>query len=130
MSAGNEPPAILTYQGTRYRLHEGRIVLNWEKPARPVLHHWKGCLLCCEVRVARRPGAPPRHPDNCGNCGPRYRGPRPDLCQHCGKTAHFLDDHGRPTHKACLELVITTEALRGAVVLTSPLTLDHWKEAA
>jgi hypothetical protein len=105
---------ILTYQGKGYRLREGRILLNWHKPARPVLHHPRGCVLCCQERVTTGPGSPPRHPNNCANWGPRYTGPRPDLCWSCRKTAHFRDDDGRSTHKVCLEQAITAAILTHA----------------
>ncbi|GAA1005485.1 hypothetical protein Aple_051110 [Acrocarpospora pleiomorpha] len=120
--------AVVTYQDTRYLLHAGRVVLDWR--THRVLHHRKGCLLCCDVRVSARVGAPARHPGDCRNCGPRYRGPRPDPCRFCRVTAHLLDEHGRPTHKACLELAITAEVLRRAAVVTPSLTLDAWKDAA
>ncbi|MFC6081675.1 hypothetical protein [Sphaerisporangium aureirubrum] len=99
---------ILTYQGKRYRLYEGRIQLDWSK--RPCLHHRVGCVLCCDVRVTTRPGSHPRHPKDCANCL-TYTGPRPDPCRHCGKTAHFRADDGRPTHKVCQEIAITTALL-------------------
>ncbi|MGN9786621.1 hypothetical protein ACTMTF_34730 [Nonomuraea sp. ZG12] len=105
---GKEP--LLTYQGRTYRLVQGRILLNWHKPAHPVLRHRVGCVLCCDVRVQRGPGSPPRHPKNCTNCL-HYAGPRPDPCWSCGNTAHFRDDDGRPTHKACLEQAITADLL-------------------
>ncbi|MFG1748589.1 hypothetical protein [Streptosporangium sandarakinum] len=99
---------IVTYSGTRYRLHNGRILLDWSK--RPVLRHRASCVLCCEERVTTGPGSPPRHPKNCANCL-AYTGPRPDPCWSCGTTAHFLADDGRPTHKACLETALTTALL-------------------
>ncbi|MEV4383677.1 hypothetical protein [Streptosporangium sp. NPDC049644] len=105
---GSEP--IVTYNGQRYRLYQGRILLNWHKPARPVLHHREGCVLCCLIRVTTGPGSPPRHPTNCTNCM-RWTGPRPDPCWSCGKTAHYRTDDGRPTHKTCLEIAITATAL-------------------
>ncbi|GAA3180562.1 hypothetical protein [Nonomuraea roseoviolacea] len=108
---GREP--LLAYQGNLYRLIQGRILLHWDKPPRPVLRHRVGCVLCCDVRVQGRPGSPPRHPKNCTNCL-AYTGPRPDPCWTCGKTAHFHDDDGRPTHKVCLETAITLAILTDA----------------
>ncbi|MDP9848004.1 hypothetical protein [Streptosporangium lutulentum] len=99
---------IVIYQGKRYRLWEGRILLDWSK--RLVPHHREGCVLCCTVRVTTGPGSPLRHPKNCTNCM-TYPGPRPDPCWSCGTTAHFRDDAGRPTHKVCLETNITAAAL-------------------
>lgn len=101
---------IVIYEGRRYRLVHGRILLNWAKPARPMIHHRTGCILCCDVRVTTAPGSPPRHPANCRNCM-AYRGPRPDPCRYCGVTAHFRDDNGNPVHKVCLEQAITAAAL-------------------
>ncbi|GAA3158490.1 hypothetical protein GCM10010466_56550 [Planomonospora alba] len=105
------PPAgepVVTYQGKRYRLINGRIALDWTK--RPVLHHRTGCVLCCTIRVTTGPGSPPRHPSTCTNCL-AYTGPRPDPCWSCGKTAHFHTDEGRPTHKACLETALAAAFL-------------------
>ncbi|MER5322870.1 hypothetical protein [Streptosporangium roseum] len=101
-------PLIAIYRGKRYRLWEGRILLDWSK--RPVLHHRTGCVLCCQVRVTTGPGSPPRHPKNCTNCM-TYTGPRPDPCWSCGKTAHCRDDDDRPAHKVCLEQAITAAVL-------------------
>ncbi|GIH27938.1 hypothetical protein Aph01nite_62480 [Acrocarpospora phusangensis] len=116
-------PDIVTYLGERYRPWNGHIYLSWEK--QPFLRHRQGCLLCCTVRVASRPGAPLRHPADCGNCGPRWRGTRPDLCQTCGKTAHHLaPTNGRPTHKWCFELAVTAQLLTAthpADIFTSPV---------
>ncbi|MEO3853651.1 hypothetical protein [Acrocarpospora sp. B8E8] len=123
MPATHTPDQAVTYQGAHYLLHDGRIVLDWLE-RRPVLHHRKGCPLCCAVRV----GALRRHPGDCGNCGPRYTGSRPDPCDYCGKTAHLHDDDGRPVHKACLEQVITAQALHDASL--PALTLDGWRDAA
>lgn len=97
---GKEP--LLAYQGRLYRPFQGRVQLDWHK--RPVLRHRVGCVLCCGIRVQGR------HPKNCTNCL-HYVGPRPDPCWSCGKTAHFRDDDGRPTHKVCLELAIAAELL-------------------
>jgi hypothetical protein len=97
---------IVTHQGRRYRLWQGRVLLDWAK--RPMLRHRAGCVLCCDVRITGGPGSPPRHPPACSNCM-TYRGPRPDPCRFCGRTAHFLDDDGRPVHKACLEQAITAD---------------------
>ncbi|GAA3308615.1 hypothetical protein [Nonomuraea dietziae] len=101
---GQEP--LVTYQGERYRLFQGRVLLNWGDPPRRFYRHHEGCVLCCTVRVRSHPGAPLRHPRNCTNCL-AYTGPRPDPCWSCGKTAHHRDDQGRPTHKVCLEVAIT-----------------------
>ncbi len=98
----------LTYQGERYRLYQGRIVLDWDK--RPVLWHRLGCVLCCRIRVQGRPGSRPRRPKDCANCL-RYTGPRPDPCRYCRNTAHFRDDDGQPVHKACHEQAITAALL-------------------
>ncbi len=95
---------VLTYQGKRYRLWNGQILLDWRN--RRTLRHPEGCRLCCTEHTTH--AGPPRHPVNCANCGPAYPGPRPDLCALCRiSTAHFRDDHGRPVHKACLEQAIT-----------------------
>ncbi|MER5320874.1 hypothetical protein [Streptosporangium roseum] len=109
---------IVTYRGKRYWLYEGRILLDWGK--RPVLHHREGCVLCCAVRVTAGPGSPPRHPKNCTNCM-TYPGPRPDPCWSCGKTAHFLSDDGRPTHKVCVEHAVTAAVLAE----TAPATIER-----
>ncbi|MEW9527288.1 hypothetical protein [Microbispora sp. NPDC049125] len=106
-----DPEGIVTYRGERYRLHQGRrIVLIWGKPARPMLRHRTGCVLCCTVRVTAGPGSSPRHPPGCTNCV-RYRGPRPDPCRYCHETAHFRDDDGQPVHKVCHEQAITAAVL-------------------
>ncbi|WP_327048950.1 hypothetical protein OG320_14335 [Microbispora sp. NBC_01189] len=106
-----DPEGIVTYRGRRYRMWNGRLLLDWAKPtARPVLRHRTGCLLCCDVRVTTGPGSPPRHPPGCTNCT-AYRGPRPDPCRYCGKTAHLRDDDGHPVHKVCHEQAITTAIL-------------------
>ncbi len=125
-TAARNAPDIVIYQGQRYRLHQGRIVLDWRD--RPFRHHRQGCLLCCTVRVASRPGAPLRHPADCANCGPGWRGTRPDPCQTCGKTAHHLAPNGQPTHKVCFELAVTAQVLTTAP--TADLFTGARKEAA
>jgi hypothetical protein len=101
---------ILSCQGKRYRLWNGRLLLNWAKPAPDVLHHRTGCVLCCDVRVTTGMGSPPRHPPSCDNCI-SFTGPRPDPCRYCGMTAHVRDDDGRPVHKVCIEHAITAAIL-------------------
>jgi hypothetical protein len=86
-------------------LHEGRILLNWRD--RPTLHHAQGCVLCCTFRI--QAGDRLRHPgEDCPACGRRWEGHRPDPCHICRRTAHFRDDDGRPVHKTCHEIHLTT----------------------
>lgn len=99
----------LRYGGRVYVLYQGRILLDWRHE--PAVFHPHGCTLCCTLRVTTRPGSPPRHPADCPNCGPRWRGTRPEVCHLCRRIAHFLDDAGRPVHKTCLEQAITAALL-------------------
>jgi len=99
----DEDGQTLTYDGRRYRLFRGRIVLDWHD--RPVRFHPTGCLLCCAYRVVPKAGAAPTHPDPCPNCGWNTR--QIDACRFCGRTAHLSDSEDRPVHKACLEADIT-----------------------
>lgn len=101
---------VMTYEGRRYLLFRGRVVLDWRD--RPVRFHPENCLLCCTYRVVPKPGASPKHPDPCPNCGWNTR--LVDVCRFCGRTAHLTDDDRRPVHKACLEHHIT-RGLNGAV---------------
>lgn len=97
------PVEIVTYDGRRYALWQGRLLLDWRH--KPVLYHPQGCLLCCPIRVTKASGSRPRHPDPCGNCGFNHPGDRrrPDPCRFCRHTAHLTDTDGRPVHKTCLE---------------------------
>ncbi|KAB2371122.1 hypothetical protein [Actinomadura montaniterrae] len=103
----------VVYEGHSYRVWRGRVLLDWSHE--PMRYHARGCLLCCTVRVQRRPGSPPRHPDPCDSCGfnrPRTR--PPDPCRYCRRTAHLTGPDGRPIHKACLEADILATFRRAA----------------
>ncbi|MFC4910902.1 hypothetical protein [Actinomadura gamaensis] len=97
---------LVTVAGRTYKVQNGRPWLDW-KDKRMLTHPEGGCLLCCTNRTQVRPGAVPVHPGQaCPQCGPAWRGARPDLCRFCGRTAHFTEA-GRPVHKTCLEAAIT-----------------------
>jgi hypothetical protein len=41
--------------------------------------------------------------------GAGHTASRPGACIHCGKSTTLIDDHGRPSHKICHELVLDHE---------------------
>lgn len=104
-------PGEVTYQGRRYLLWQGKLLLDWHDK-RPLFHR-QGCGLCCTYRVKGIDGRM-RHPGgdalsrvkDCPNCGTGWEHRRPDLCRFCRRTAHFQDDAGQPLHKTCLERAI------------------------
>lgn len=91
-------PEIVEYEGVRYALFNGRIILNWHGRKSGVTFHKKDCRICCTWSADS------------------HLRPHPTPCHICGLTSHLKDDDGRPVHKTCLEDQITRKIMQAGVL--------------